>query len=236
MAQQSILGRIGQLARANINALIDAAEDPKKMLDQMVRDYSRNISEAEEAVAHTIGNLRMMEEDSREAQEAAAEWGAKAHAAAAKSKELLAANPTEAGRFENLARVALKRQISLEELVKDLAPSIAQQTEVVAKLKSGLTSMYEKLEQLKRKRDEIVARAKMVKAQSKVYDAIKSVNITDPTSELSRFEDKIRREEAKVVGQAELAASSLDAQFESLDDVSEDFEVERRLAELTKDG
>src|SRR5215216_6192802 len=79
MAQQSILGRIGQLARANINALIDAAEDPEKMLDQMVRDYTANIAEAEaeDAVAQTIGNLRLLEEDHREALENAREWASR---------------------------------------------------------------------------------------------------------------------------------------------------------------
>ena len=54
----------------------------------------------------------------------------------------------------------------------------------------------------------------------------------DPTSEISRFEDKIRREEAKVLGQQELAASSLDAQFNDLEDLGELTEVEARLAAL----
>lgn len=234
MAQQSILGRIAQLARANINALLDAAEDPEKMLEQMVRDYTNSIAEAEEAVAQSIGNLRMMEEDKREADETATEWGAKAAAAAAKAREVRASNPTEADRFENLARIALKRQITFEEQAKDLAPTIAQQTEVVEKLKNGLASMRVKLEELKTKRDELVGRAKMAEAQSKVQDALKSVNVTDPTSELSRFEERVRREEARVAGQAELAASSLEAQFDNLDDLAADAEVEKRLAELNR--
>ena len=234
MAQQSILGRIAQLARANINALIDAAEDPEKMLDQMIRDYINSIAEAEEAVAQTIGNLRMMEEDAREAGKASADWGTKAAAAAAKSKELASGSPSEAERFQSLARVALKRQITFEEQVKDLETPIAQQTEVVAKLKNGLNMMHVKLEELRTKRDELVGRAKVAEAQRKVQDALKSINITDPTSELSRFEDKIRREEARAAGMAEIAASSLDAQFSSLDDLAEDAEVERRLAELSK--
>ncbi|MGB3413216.1 MAG: PspA/IM30 family protein, partial [Microbacteriaceae bacterium] len=63
MAKQSILGRIGQLLKANINALLDSAEDPEKMLDQLVRDYTNNIADAEDAIAQTIGNLRLMEDD-----------------------------------------------------------------------------------------------------------------------------------------------------------------------------
>jgi len=236
MAQQSILGRIAQLARANINALIDAAEDPERMLDQMIRDYTNNIAEAEDAVAQTIGNLRMMQGDEREANETAAEWGAKAAAAAAKASELRAGNPAEADRFDNLARVALKRQIDFENQAKDLQPTIAQQTEVVEKLKSGLTAMKGKLDELRAKRDELVSRAKIAEAQTQVHDALRSVNITDPTSEISRFEEKVRREEARVAGQMELAASSLDAQFEGLDDVAKDAEVEARLAELKKGG
>jgi phage shock protein A len=235
MAQQSILGRITQLARANINALIDSAEDPQKMLDQMVRDYTGSISEAEEAVAQSIGNLRMMEADQKEAEEAAGDWGDKAAAAAAKADQLRAAGSTaEADKFDNLARVALKRQIDFEGQAKDLSASIAQQAAVVEKLKTGLNSMAGKLEELKTKRDELVARAKMAEAQTKVHDALKSIDINDPTSEIGRFEDKVRREEAKVAGQAELAASSLDAQFESLDDLAEDAEVEARLAALKK--
>jgi phage shock protein A len=234
MAQQSILGRVAQMARANINALLDAAEDPEKMMDQMVRDYTNNIAEAEEAVAQTIGNLRLIEEDQREAKAAAEEWGSKAAAAAAKGKTLRAANPSEADRFDNLARIAIKKQMTFEEQVKDFQPTIDQQTEVVNKLKTGLNSMVAKLEELKTRRDELVGRAKMAEAQAKVQDALKSVDVSDPTGDLSRFEDKIRREEAKVAGRAELAASSLDAQFESLDDDYKDAEVERRLAELNQ--
>ena len=55
----SILGRISQLAKANINALLDRAEDPEKMLNQLVADFTNSIAEAEEAVAQTIANTRM---------------------------------------------------------------------------------------------------------------------------------------------------------------------------------
>lgn len=91
MSKQTILGRVTQLAKANINALLDQAEDPQKMLDQLIRDYTNNISEAEQAVATTIGNLRMLEADHKEDVDAAAEWGDKALAASRKADGLRAA-------------------------------------------------------------------------------------------------------------------------------------------------
>src|SRR5687767_5334644 len=109
---QSILGRIGQLVRANINSMLDAAEDPEKMLDQLIRDYTSNLAEAEAAVAQTVGNLRLAEDDHREAVEAASEWGQKALAAARKADELRGSGQgTEAERFDGLAKIALRRQL-----------------------------------------------------------------------------------------------------------------------------
>jgi len=233
MTKQSIFGRISTLVKANINALLDSAEDPQKMLDQLVRDYTNNIADAESAIAETIGNLRLLERDHQEDVQAATEWGNKALAASRKADELRAAgNAADADKFDSLAKVALQRQISSEREARAAEPQIAQQTEIVDKLKSGLNGMKEKLEQLKTKRSELLARAKVAEAQTKVQDAIGSINVLDPTSELGRFEDKIRRQEAIAQGKAEIAASSLDAQFESLEDLGELTEVEARLAEL----
>ncbi|MFD3640639.1 MULTISPECIES: PspA/IM30 family protein [Streptomyces] len=233
MSKQTVLGRVTQLAKANINALIDQAEDPQKMLDQLIRDYTNNIAEAEQAVAATIGNLRLMEQDHKEDIEAAAEWGGKALAASRKADELRGAGSVaEADRFDNLAKVALGRQLQSEQEAKAAGPTIASQSEVVDKLKSGLDQMKAKLSQLKAKRDELVARSKSAQAQNRMMDAVKNIDVLDPTSELSRFEDKVRREEAKTLGKQELAASSLDAQFEELDGLGDSAEVEARLAAL----
>jgi phage shock protein A len=237
MAKQSILGRITQLLKANVNALIDQAEDPQLLLDQLVRDYTNSIAEAESAVAQTIGNLRLMEQDHAEDVEAANDWGRKALAASAKGDDLRAGgNSTDADKFDNLAKVALGKQVSAEDEAKNVEPTIASQTTTVDQLKRGLDGMRAKLSELTSKRDELVARAKTADAQRQVQDAVKSIDLLDPTSEISRFEDKIRREEAKVLGQQELAASSLDAQFEGLEDLDKQTEVEARLAALKAGG
>jgi phage shock protein A len=233
MDKQSIFGRISQLVRANINSLIDQAEDPQLMLDQLVRDYSSSIREAEDAIAQTIGNLRMMEQDHREDVDAAADWGRKALAASQKADQLRSAgNAADADKFDTLAKVALGKQLQSEQEARAAEPTIASQNEVVEKLKAGLEGMRGKLDQLTAKRNELVARQKSAAAQSQVHEAMRSINVLDPTSELGRFEEKVRREEAKVVGQQELDASSLDKQFESLEDLGRQSEIEARLAAL----
>lgn len=234
MAQkQSIFGRITQLVKANLNALIDSAEDPEKMIDQLVRDYTNQIAEAEQAIAVTIGNLRLAEQDYNEDVAAAREWGQKALAASQRGDSFRAeGNTSEADRFDNLAKVAIERQVQSESEVRAAQPMIDTQRETVEKLKTGLNQMKEKLGELKNKRDTLVARDKSARAQQQVQSAISNINVLDPTSELSRFEEKVRREEAKAMGQAEIAASSIDAQFKDLEVSAESIEVEARLAAL----
>ena len=237
MAKQSIFGRIAQLAKANINAMLDAAEDPAKMLDQMVRDYSNSIAEAEAAISETIGNLRLLEQDHAEDVANAEDWGRKAIAASRKGDELRAGgNAVDADKFDNLAKVALGRQMAAEKEAKDADPVIASQTAVVQQLKQGLDAMRGKLSELSSKRDQLIARAKTAQAQTQVMDAMKSIDLLDPTSEISRFEEKVRREEARVLGAQELAASSLDAQFEQLETSDEAIELDARLAALKAGG
>ena len=137
---------------------------------------------------------------------------------------------------DSLAKVAIQRQMQAESEAKSSEPTITSQREIVEKLKTGLDAMKSKRQQLLSKRDELVARAKSAQAQNQVQEAVKSIDIMDPSSEVGRFEEKIRREEARVRGAAELAASSLDAQFNSLEDLGEQTEVEARLAALKAGG
>jgi phage shock protein A len=230
---QTILGRIGQLLRANVNAILDEAEDPEKMLDQLVRDYTSNIAEAEAAVAQTVGNLRLLEDDQREARDAVEEWGSKAIVASKKADEMRAAGKTtEAERFDDLAKIALRRQVSFEQQAKTLMQQVTQQTELTENLKSGLIKLKAKREELVQKRNELVSRAKMAKARVQVQRAVKSVSVMDPTSELSRFEERVRREEALAKGMEEVATTSLEEQFARLEDDEDDIVVETRFAEL----
>ena len=235
--KQSILGRITQLTRANINALLDRAEDPEKMLNQLVRDYTASISEARDAVAQTIGNLRLAEKDHDADVAEARDWGNKALAASRKADQLRAGgDATGADKWDSLAKIALTKQITAENEAKAAEPMIASQQQVVEQLKTGLQQMESKLGELHSKRDQLIARKKTAEAQVKVQGAIRSINVMDPTSELSRYEDQVRRVEAQAAGQMELAGSSLESQFAELEASSAQMEAEARLAALKSDG
>ncbi|MDQ3870044.1 MAG: PspA/IM30 family protein, partial [Chloroflexota bacterium] len=184
-------------------------------------------------VAQTVGNLRLLEDDHREAVDAANEWGQKAAAASRKADELRAgSSPDEADRFDQLAKVALRRQISFEEQVRTLETQIAQQRELTDRLKDGLNKLRGRREELVQKRNELVSRAKMAQAQVHVQQAVRSVSVLDPTSELSRFEERVRREEAMARGMQEVSASSIEEQFAQLESGEDELEVESRLAQL----
>lgn len=231
--KQSILGRIAQLTRANINALLDRAEDPEKMLNQLVRDYTASIAEARDAVAQTIGNLRLAEKDHDADVAEAKDWGNKALAASRKADQLRSGGDTAgADKWDSLAKIALTKQITAENEAKAAEPMIASQRQVVEQLKTGLQQMEVKLGELRAKRDQLIARQKTAEAQVKVQGAIRSINVLDPTSELSRYEDQVRRVEAQAAGQMELAGSSLESQFAELEASGTSLEAEARLAAL----
>ena len=235
--KQSILGRIAQLTRANVNALLDRAEDPEKMLNQLVRDYTASIAEARDAVAQTIGNLRLAEKDHAADLAEARDWGNKALAASRKADQLRAGGDSAgADKWDSLAKIALTKQITAENEAKEAEPMIASQQQVVAQLKTGLQQMEARLGDLHSKRDQLIARRKTAEAQVKVQGAIRSINVMDPTSELARYEDQVRRVEAQAAGQMELAGSSLEAQFAELEASGADLAAEARLAALKSGG
>ena len=197
---------------------LDSAEDPEKMLDQLVRDFTNNIAEAEEATAQTIGNLRMVEDDAREARAASAEWLDKAKAASRRADELRAqGNTAEADRFDNLARIALRRQVSYESQAKTLETQVASAD-------GARRQAQGRAEQAPRQARGAGPEAR--RAGQPGEDGPGPVPgpgvaqerlVMDPTSELARFEERIRRQEALVRGMEEVAASSLDEQFASLE-------------------
>lgn len=234
MAQKvTIFTRVADLAKANIHALLDKAEDPQKMLDQLIRDYTNNIREAEAAVAQLIGNLRLAEKDYDTRAQEAIEWGNKALAASnAADKFRAEGDVANADKYDNLAKTALGNQLKLEKRNETDAPQIQSQRDNVTVLRDGLDKMRAKLEEVKEKRDELNARRKTAQAQTIMAEASKNITTLDATSAMASIEEKVRREEAYAIGQQELATSNINDQFNDLETLKRDAELDDRLAAL----
>lgn len=212
-----ILDRMSRLIRANVNDMIDRAEDPEKMIDQILRDMESNIRTARSQVAAMIAQEKELEADLSETKQLAAEWGAKARRA------------VEAGKDE-LAREAIRRKRDNEENSSVYEQQHSTQLQTVEKLKSQLAQLESKYQQTMSQRDSLIARQKRAVASKQVAEFTSvSLSPMDAGSELDRMERKIRQTEAQAVAIGEMHDSSFDAQFQELD---YDLEIEKELEAL----
>lgn len=234
MSKRGIIGRVAQLAHANVNALIDSAEEPRQVLDELVRSYAITIAEAEHALAQLTGNRRIAQDDQQIDAEMAVLWSSAAEATSQTADELRAAgDAADADAFDNLAKVALARQLIAENDIETLQHTITAQTESVETLANGLDQMQIKASELEHKRDDLEADARSSRAQPQGQGPVGSVDIMDPASEVDRFQEIVRREEARVRGAGDVHSSPPEAQFASQDDEEANkSEIEERLKAL----
>lgn len=211
-----ILERMQRLVRANINDLIDRAEDPEKMIDQILRDMQSNIVTARSQVAAMIAQEKELEADTKESRHLAEEWGAKAKRA------------VDAGK-DDLAREALRRKRDSEENARAYEQQHGVQLQTVDRLKSQLQALESKYQQTMTQRDSLIARQRRAKATQQVAEFQANLSPLDPTAELDRMERKIRSNEAQVAAITEMNESSVDAQFRELD---YDVDIEKELEAL----
>src|SRR5919108_49275 len=200
-----ILDRMSTILRANINALLDQAEDPEKTLDQIIRDMADAIGQARGQVAEMIAQEKLLEADMERNLSLAREWGSKAELAMSRGAE-------------DLSREALRRKIDYDRNAHAYASQLQSQQEVVAKLKHDLEQLEYKYESAVRNREAMIARHRRALAQQKVARTAAQLTTLDPTSELSRMEERIRIEEARAAALTEVQnRPSLDDQFAALE-------------------
>src|SRR5690606_18259085 len=206
--------------RANVNDLIDQAEDPEKMIDQILRDMQENMVTARSQVAAMIAQEKELEADLNENLRLAEEWGRKAQRA------------VEAGK-DDLAREALRRKKDTSENAEVYRNQLAVQEAAVSKLKQQLRQLEAKYQTTLSQRDSLVARQRRAEAQTQVAQSITVFSPLDPSSELERMERRIRSNEAQAAAALEMGETGYDAEFRELDmdiDIEDELEELRRLA------
>lgn len=203
-----LFDRMTTILRANVNSLLDNAEDPEKMIDQIIRDMNEAIRQARSQVADMIAEEKRLKAEMEENQELTTQWQQKAELALTKGSD-------------DLAREALKRKRDYEDNVKVYGSQWQSQKDAVTKLKSDLAALEDKYEDAVRDRDNLIARHRRAEAQKTVSTAASNLSALDPSAELSRMEDRIQREEAKAAATAELSQDSLEQQIKNLEEHSE---------------
>ena len=213
-----ILDRMSTILRANVNDLLNRAEDPEKMLNQILRDMEDAISQGQAQVAEQIAQEKMIQNDLDEAKRDAGEWAKKAEFAVTKSRD-------------DLAREALHRQNDYARQTEIYQKQLDVQRQAVKKLKADLDALRDKYEDARRNKDMLIARAKRAAAQKQISTASAKLSSVDYSSDLARMERRIQEQEARVAAHQEIQSTSTDAKFEQL---GANDAVDQRLAELKK--
>lgn len=214
----SILGRLGNMFKAEANDVLDNMEDPIKLCNQKIRDMEEKFREAEISSAQVIGNAKGIEKQMKEALAEVQEWDEKVKLAVSKGND-------------ELAKKAIIKKKDAEQKHASLAKSYETAHAQAEKLKATLKDLKEEIEETRQKRDEFEARYKTAEASQKVNEIVAGVSTKKNDINLDDIERKISKKEAMAEGIGELASANKD----TLDDEFKKLESEVDLdAELAK--
>src|SRR5262245_12650587 len=187
-----IFSRLGTLIKSNLNDLISKAEDPEKMLNQILVDMKNQLVEAKKQVAVAIGDEKRLKKQWDDQVTQTREWERKAMMA------------VQAG-DDDLAKEALVRQKEHEELGAQFEQQWHLQKQAVDKLKDQLRVLNNKIEEAKRKKNILVARAKRAEAQKTIQQTMAGLSDTSAFDTLERMAEKVDAIEAEAEAGSELS-------------------------------
>jgi phage shock protein A len=217
----ALLERVATLVRANLNDLIDRAEEPEKMIKQVILDMQNQLLQVKTQVAIAIADQHLLEKKQKENEEKVAEWMRKAELAVDKKED-------------DLARASLQRVESYRELSENFAQQVTDQKAQVDNLKSALRQLEQKLTEAQGKADLLIAQNRRARAVGKASDARLAMGDSSKTAAFERMKRKVSRSEAVSEATAEIAGDNMEDRLAALE--KED-RIERLLAELkTKRG
>jgi phage shock protein A len=207
---------VATLVKANLNDLIDRAEEPEKMIKQVILDMQNQLLQVKTQVAIAITDQHLLERKRRESGEKHAEWVRKAELAVDKVAD-------------DLARAAIERSLSYRTLEENFAQQVADQTVQVENLKAALHKLEQKLAEAQAKSDLLIAQHRRARALNKASDARSEMSNASGAAAFDRMRGKVQRSEALSQAKAELNGDTLEDRLASLEKQDE---VERLLAEL----
>ncbi len=217
----ALLERVSTLVRANLNDLIDKAEDPEKMIKQVILDMQNQLLQVKTQVAIAIADQHLLEKKQKENEDKVAEWMRKAELAVDKKED-------------DLARASLQRVESYRDLSESFTQQVVDQKAQVENLKTALRQLDQKLTEANAKADLLIARQHRARAVGKASDAKLNIGDGSKAAAFDRMKHKVARTEAVSQAKAELAIDDVEDRLAALE--KED-RIEQLLSELkTKRG
>jgi phage shock protein A len=204
------------LVRANLNDLIDRAEDPEKMIKQVILDMENQLLQVKTQVAISMADYHLLQKKQSEQSDKAAEWMRKAELAVDKQQD-------------DLARAALERFQSFTRLAESYTAQVDDQKQQVDTLRRALDQLEGKLAEARAKSDLLVAQHRRARALERASDAQLAIGGVGPAAGFDRMERKVQRGEAVSQAKASMVADDVDRRFEAM---AKDDEIGRLLDAL----
>src|SRR5262249_24645332 len=212
----ALLERVAALVRANLNDLIDKAEEPEKMIKQVILDMQNQLLQIKTQVAIAMADEHLLAKKAKENEERQREWMGKAEQAVAKKDD-------------GLARAALERGRGCRELARNFHQQVSEQKAEVEALKAALHKLEGKLQEAQSKCDLLIARSRRARASKTASEAKLGIRKGADGPTLDRMKSKVAHDEAVSRAWSEVAGADIEDRFAALE---KEKEIDRLLADL----
>jgi phage shock protein A len=212
----ALLERVSTLIRANLNDLVDKAEDPEKMIKQVILDMQNQLLQVKTQVAISIADQHVLERKFKESEEGAQQWVHRAELAVDKQDD-------------PLARVAVERSMSYQSMSESFRQQVEDQKTQVENLKTALLKLQQKLVEAESKSDMLIAQHRRSRALGKATDAGRTMGDQSNAAAFDRMKNKVLHTEAATQAKSELLSDNVDEKFAAMEKQDE---IERLLSEI----
>src|SRR5882757_3055027 len=212
----ALLERVATLVRANLNDLVDKAENPEKMIKQIILDMENQLLQVKTQVAISIADQHVLEKKQKENEDADRQWARRSELAVDKGEDAL-------------ARAAIERSMSYKSTAESFRQQVEDQKTQVNTLREALVRLQQKLDEAKSKSDILIAEHRRSRALGKANDAGRAIGDGSKAAAFDRMKDKVYHSGAAAQASAELLSDDVHARFAVLEKESE---IDRLLAEL----
>jgi phage shock protein A len=213
-----MFSRFTDIVNANINSMLDKAEDPEKMIKLIIGEMEETLVEVRSTAAKHIAEKKTLLRQIRSFESGASNWQAKAELALSKGRE-------------DLAKSALTEKHKVSAEAETIKEELVQIEEFLTAIQNDGQRLQDKLAEAKRRQEAYVIRQQSAQVRLKVREKAAVYNIEEAMSKFERYQQKIDEVEAQIEAYDMTKSNDLDSQFR---DLESDESVEQELEELKK--